>query len=261
MKTVPILQYNATIRLHDLPGKGIPVLFIHGLGCASSSDYPAVVRDARLRERHVILLDLLGSGFSDKPTGFSYSILGHAAVVVEVIKQLGLEKFHLFGHSMGGSVAIVTASNPKPMLASLILSEPNLDAGGGNFSRKIATYTEKDYCERGYQKDIEQALASGNNVWAGSLAVSAAFAIHREASSLVAGFSPSWRETLLHLNVPRTLLFGENSLPDDDYDTLPKQGMNVDCISSAGHSVAWENPSGLASAIADSLARTETSKL
>ncbi|RCI96569.1 alpha/beta hydrolase, partial [Klebsiella pneumoniae] len=27
---------GATLRWHDFPGDGLPVVFIHGLGCASS---------------------------------------------------------------------------------------------------------------------------------------------------------------------------------------------------------------------------------
>lgn len=33
---------GATVRWHDLPGVGIPVVFIHGLGCASSYEYPRI---------------------------------------------------------------------------------------------------------------------------------------------------------------------------------------------------------------------------
>ena len=29
---------GATLRWHDFPGDGLPVVFIHGLGCASSYD-------------------------------------------------------------------------------------------------------------------------------------------------------------------------------------------------------------------------------
>lgn len=31
---------GCTVRWHDLPGTGDPVVFIHGLGCASSYEYP-----------------------------------------------------------------------------------------------------------------------------------------------------------------------------------------------------------------------------
>ena len=37
-------QAGCTVRWHDLPGTGDPVVFIHGLGCAASYEYPRVVR-------------------------------------------------------------------------------------------------------------------------------------------------------------------------------------------------------------------------
>ncbi|HIB5393274.1 alpha/beta hydrolase, partial [Klebsiella pneumoniae] len=42
---------GATLRWHDFPGDGLPVVFIHGLGCASSYDYPRIASDPALRER------------------------------------------------------------------------------------------------------------------------------------------------------------------------------------------------------------------
>lgn len=38
---------GATLRWHDFPGDGLPVVFIHGLGCASSYDYPRIASDPR----------------------------------------------------------------------------------------------------------------------------------------------------------------------------------------------------------------------
>lgn len=243
MKAIDIPKYKATIRVHDLSGIGTPLVFVHGLGGASSYDYPGVVRDVSLRERRVVLIDLFGSGFSDRPVDFSYSISDHAAVVVDIVNRLELRKLHLFGHSMGGSVAISAATNLEPVLTSLILSEPNLDPGGGAFSRAIAARSEQQYCHD-----------------SAGFAESAPFAVHRAATSLVEGTTPSWREKLLQLSVPRTVLFGERSLPDTDYDKLPELGINVGCIPNAGHSMALENPSGLASAIAGALRATEQAK-
>lgn len=65
---------GATLRWHDFPGDGLPVVFIHGLGCASSYDYPRIASDPALRERRKILIDLPGFGYSDKPRVFSYNI-------------------------------------------------------------------------------------------------------------------------------------------------------------------------------------------
>ena len=66
------------IRYHDFPGEGAPILFIHGLGCAGSFDYPQVAAQEELCENRRILVDLLGSGFSDRPDDFGYKVSDHA---------------------------------------------------------------------------------------------------------------------------------------------------------------------------------------
>ncbi|MCL7707459.1 alpha/beta hydrolase, partial [Enterobacter kobei] len=94
-------QAGCTVRWHDLPGSGEPVVFIHGLGCASSYEYPRVVRDLQFGARRAILIDLPGSGYSDKPEHYSYHTTDQARVVAELIDHLELDAFWLYGHSMG----------------------------------------------------------------------------------------------------------------------------------------------------------------
>jgi len=254
VKAVRISTPSAVVRVHDLPGGGIPLVFVHGLGCASSCDYPSVVRDQALSSRHVVLVDLLGSGFSDRPFEFDYSVQAHARVVVEVVDALALPVLDLFGHSMGGAVALEAATMLSTRVKHLILSEPNLDEGGGTFSRVIAAQTEADYVAFGHARVIREATASGNDIWAGSMAMTAPFAAHRAAVSLVGGGSPSWRDQLLSHPAHGVVLFGARSLPHPDTESLPLGGIGVAVVPEAGHSMAWENPSGLASAIADACA-------
>lgn len=255
MKAIPISSARAVVRVHDLPGDGLPLVFLHGLGCASSCDYPTVVRDPALSCRRAILIDLLGSGFSDRPWDFDYSIPAHAHVVVAVLEALALPRLDLFGHSMGGAVAIEAATLLSTRVDHLILSEPNLDAGGGEFSRAMAAQPEADYVAHGHAEAIRDATDTGNPIWAGSMAITAPFAAHRSAVSLVRGGSPSWREQLSLHSAHRTVLFGADSLPDPDFESLPDQGISVARVPNAGHSMAWENPSGLAQAIAKACAQ------
>jgi len=192
---------------------------------------------------------LLGFGFSDRPAGFSYSVDAHAETVLHLINALALNEFDLYGHSMGGAVAIVVAGGARN-LRRLVLSEPNLDPGGGQFSRAIARQDEREYVKSGHMREVELAAGGENSIWAGSMRIASALGVHRSAKSLVRGCAPSWREQLLSLSVPRTVIFGELSLPDPDHSALPRQGVAVSLVPRAGHSMAWENPEGLASAIA-----------
>jgi hypothetical protein len=40
---------GCVVRWLDLPGDGVPLVFVHGLGCASSYEYPRVVCDPNFR--------------------------------------------------------------------------------------------------------------------------------------------------------------------------------------------------------------------
>ncbi|WP_447087378.1 alpha/beta fold hydrolase [Enterobacter bugandensis] len=241
---------GCTVRWHDLPGSGDPVVFIHGLGCASSYEYPRVVRDPQFDGRRAILIDLPGSGYSDKPEHYSYKTTEQARVVAELIDHLQLDAFWLYGHSMGGSIAIETAVLLAPRVKGLMVSEPNFHAGGGMFSRAIAAQTEHQFVAQGYNAMLRKETTA----WVGCLQSNAPYAVWRGASSLVAGVEPDWEAQFLSLPCPVTLIFGELSLPDDDVDNLKLKGVEVKIIPAAGHSMSWENPSALAQALAECMA-------
>jgi pimeloyl-ACP methyl ester carboxylesterase len=249
------LSSGAVMRVHRLAGPGVPLVFLHGLGCASSCDYPAVAASPALAGRAALLVDLLGFGFSDKPEDFGYTTSDHAHTVAELLQQLQLPQVHLFGHSMGGAVAIEVTALVPGRVATLVLSEPNLDPGGGTFSGAIAQHGEADYVRLGHPRMVNAAEAAGSLEWAGTMGVASALAVHRGARSLVRGTQPTWRALLQGLAMPRTVLFGEASLPDGNHEALPRAGVVVDVVPRAGHSMAWENPAGVAEALARAVAR------
>ncbi len=253
MRTFDLGPALGRLRYHDLPGGGTPLLFVHGLGCASSSDYPRVAAEPALAGRRMLLLDLLGFGFSDRPADFGYAVEDHARTVCALLDGLPLESLDLFGHSMGGSIAIAVAALRSERVRHLVLGEPNLDPGGGSFSTPIARMTEAEYVARGHAAEVSKEAEKGDPIWAGTAAVALPLAVHRGAVSLVRGASPTWREQLAALPMPRTLIFGARSLPDPDTERLPRIGVSVRVVPEAGHSMAWENPAGLAAAIRDSL--------
>lgn len=249
MKSLVLQSVGSCLRYHDIPGDGRPLIMLHGLGCASSSDYPRIASDPALTGRRMVLVDLLGSGFSDRPDGFGYTVEDHARTVAELVTNLALDSLDLYGHSMGGAVAIVAAALLGDCVRHLVMGEPNLDPGGGTFSRKVAAMPEADYVAYGHRDLVKAARTEGNGIWAASMSISAPYAVHRSATSLVAGGTPAWRELLYAMKMPRTIIFGEASLPDPDTERLPQQGVGIGVVPQAGHGMIVENPGGVASAL------------
>lgn len=101
------------LRVGDLPlyyeesGAGRPLLFLHGLA-GSSYCWRGVT--SLLPHYRCLALDLKGHGESGKPADSAYRISDHAEIVVEVIRCLDLQEVVLVGHSLGGAIALSTAS-------------------------------------------------------------------------------------------------------------------------------------------------------
>lgn len=219
------------------------MVFIHGLGCASSYEYPRVVNDPYFDRRRAILMDLPGCGYSEKPQDYSYSTSDQAKVVVELIEHLGLKKCFLYGHSMGGSISIEAATILGDEVKGLIVSEPNFHPGGGFFSNQICRHSEEEFVGSIWH----QMVSLDKSPWAGSLGVDAPWAVWRGAASLIAG--ADWQEMFTDLSIPKQLIFGENSLPDDDFTRLSESGISTVILPNCGHCMSWENTGALAKAL------------
>lgn len=257
MKEFYIKKANGMLRYHDFPGEEIPILFIHGLGCAGSFDYPQVASQEALRNHRCILVDLLGSGYSDKPDEFSYTVNEHAEYLAEFVTSIGLESFVLFGHSLGGAVALSLVTKCRERIDRIILSEANLDKSSiGSTSKFIADFNMNDFLENEFSKLVQNSRMSGNHLWAAALSSWSSKAAYLISKSAATGEEPSWRDTLYSLDCPKTFIFGEYSLPDSDVEILSAHHIHIEIVKNAGHSMAWENPEGLAIAIENGIQKT-----
>lgn len=79
-------------------------MLLHGFP-ESSFSYHKVVGGLQQRFKRIVLLDLPGYGFSDKPASeYSYSLIAQADVACCVWRELGVRGGHLIAHDMGTSV-------------------------------------------------------------------------------------------------------------------------------------------------------------
>ena len=240
------------IRYNDFSGELTPIIFIHGLGCAGSFDYVEVASILGSKHR-IILIDLLGAGYSDKPLNFNYFVDAHARYLKEFIEDLNLEKVIIFGHSLGGAVSIELCNLIQDRVQCLILSESNLDPSvQGEASFEIASF-DKDNLEEVFKIKLKEYEESGSTMWTATLRNWLPKAAFEISTHSVRGGKISWRELLYSFEFPKYFIFGEKSLPDDDYVKLKEHNIKIEVVPNAGHSMAWENPQGLAQAIKNCL--------
>jgi len=98
------------------------LVLIHGLG--ASADRWDQVMPIFAEKFHVVIPDLIGFGFSDKPLA-DYTIDFFSNFLGDFLKTVNISRTHLIGSSLGGQIAAeFTASNPKAV-EKLILVSPS----------------------------------------------------------------------------------------------------------------------------------------
>jgi len=119
---MPYARSTDGIRLHyEVLGRSnaTPVLLIQGLG-ADKHGWDMQRLPLALQYR-VIALDNRGAGRSDKPFGH-YSLEQMAADAIAVLDQVGVEKAHIVGASMGGAITQIIGLRYPERVMSLTLA-------------------------------------------------------------------------------------------------------------------------------------------
>ncbi len=246
MKEYNIKNTNFKMRYNDIAGKKTPILFIHGLGCAGSFDYVEVASQEILSAHRRIVVDLLGAGYSDKPLDFNYSVENHASYLKDFVEFLEVDKIIVFGHSLGGAVSIELCQLIEDKVDNLILSESNLDPSTESAASYQIAKFDVNNVENSLKSFIDNCEKNSNTMWTATLKNCLPKAVYELSKSALRGGKVSWRKMLYQFDFNKTFIFGEKSLPDKDYEELSEKGIKVEVVKNAGHSMAWENPSGLA---------------
>jgi len=95
------------------------ILMIHGF-LGSSYDFIEVM-DALKDRYHIIAVDLIGFGLSEKSMTFDYAKANQASMLVNFLDALELEQVIVMAHSMGGEVSIHLAHDYPSYVQSMIL--------------------------------------------------------------------------------------------------------------------------------------------
>lgn len=133
-----------------LPARGgdLPVVFAHSLA-GNSGQWKAQLEHLR-PNRRALAFDFRGHGRSEPAKNGDYSIAGMASDISAVVDSLGLERFVLVGHSMGGGAALAYAGAHPARVAGLLLVDPIGDA------KQISPAAVKSFLA-GFESDYDQA--------------------------------------------------------------------------------------------------------
>ena len=237
-------------------GTGEQVVFIHGSGGSTMSWY---FQKGRLGESiETILVDLPGHGKMKGEKSFD-SIDDCMKSVLETVRAIGLNRFYIAGHSMGGAVAMLFAFEHPEMLKGMIL------IGSGARLKVLPQILN------GIREDKEGTVARIINLAFSKKAAeslkesSLKEMIKTDAQVLYNDFYACDRFDLMSsldkIHVPTLIVCGK-----DDLLTPPKyshyladviKGSSLVLIGDAGHMVMLEKPKEFNDAIMDFVKKTD----
>jgi pimeloyl-ACP methyl ester carboxylesterase len=136
MTLMDILGPGGPLHVDEGGSGNMAVVFVHAFG-GNTTHWAAQLEHLRKRRR-AVLLDLRGHGLSQPPADGDYGMVSMAGDIDAVVNKIGLPKFILMGHSMGGSVAIAYADLHPERVAGLLL----VDAGD---ARQISEGQRQEY--------------------------------------------------------------------------------------------------------------------
>lgn len=268
-------QHGAEIHLLEWSAAGVPLLLVHGFG--NEAHVWDDVAPALAPYYHTLAIDLRGHGDSDRDPERRYGDWDLVADLESVAAALGISRWVLIGHSLGGRVVMRYAGRHPDRVAGLVVidSGPEHDRRG---SLRIRLENERSNREPRYPSREAYRAEVARNYPAAAAPVIDRLVRYGVREAPGGGFEAKldpdfmtgrreaaaeseeatrrelW-ETLGRISCPCLVLRGAASdvLAPDVADrmiaALPQGQLQV--IPRAGHSVMTDNPDACRRAIAD----------
>ena len=237
-----------------------PLVCLHGFG-STKEDYADLAFREDFEDRDLVLLDAPGFGESTVEQATALSIPFLVDTALAACDRLGLDRFHLSGHSMGGLTALLLASaNPNRVL-SLIDIEGNLAPEDCFLSRQIVEHPTDDADEflAGFIDRVSQRPEYSSRLYTSALRAKIRATSARPIFESMVELSDSrpLLEDIAALPCPRMFIHGEQNRHLSYLPTLPGLGVEVTEIKHAAHFPMYSNPPALWSAMADFISTSE----
>ncbi|MEZ5293589.1 MAG: alpha/beta hydrolase [Vicinamibacterales bacterium] len=154
------------------PAPGVPIVLLHeGLGSVSLwRGFPALL--AEVTSRPVFAYSRRGYGRSAaRGRGLALDFMEtEAAVVPRVLDAAGIARAVLFGHSDGGSIALLAAATVPSRVEALVLEAPHVfveDLSVASIARMRDQWAASDLRARlaRHHQHVDEAFLGWNGVW------------------------------------------------------------------------------------------------
>jgi N-formylmaleamate deformylase len=209
------------------------------------------------------VLDVRGRGLSASGPYIDYSLDAQAADVVALAGALGLARYALIGHSMGGRI-IVRAARSKPAgLSRLVVVDPPVSGPGRRpYPAKLAWYVDSiRQASRGMSVEEMRAFCP---TWTDAQLRLRAQWLHTCFEPAIVRSFADFGLDDIHADLPRIdrpllLMTAERGdvVRDEDvaeWQSLAPQTLHVR-VRNAGHMIPWDNEAGFHAAFGDFLGR------
>lgn len=213
------------------------------------------------RQFDTYVLDVRGRGLSSSGPDLDYGLDAQAADVVALAQALGLTRYALVGHSMGGRIAVRAASRAPQGLTRLVIVDPPVSGPGRRaYPANLAWYVDSiRQATHGMSAEDMRAFCP---TWTDEQRALRAQWLHTcFEPAIVQSFEDFGRDDI-HANlpgvtVPLLLMTAERGgvVSDDDvaeWQTLAPQTQHVR-VPDAGHMIPWDNEAGFHAALGDFL--------
>jgi pimeloyl-ACP methyl ester carboxylesterase len=243
-----------TVATAGRGGEPAPIVFLHGFG-STKEDYADVSLQPAFTGRPFFAYDAPGCGETWCEDVPEISIPFLVKTAQTVLRQAGIGRFHLAGHSMGGLTALLLAHQDPGRVLSFVNIEGNLAPEDCFLSRQALTHPSGD-AEAFLDGFIERARRSPSY----ASALFAASLRHKVRPGAVLGIFESMVDLSDHsdlmakflaLPCPRMFMYGEQN---SSLSYLAKLGANGVELAEIPHSAHWpmySNPIAMWARIAE----------
>jgi pimeloyl-ACP methyl ester carboxylesterase len=240
-------------------GDGPPLLFLHGFG-GTKEDYADAALHPALDGRPLIAYDAPGCGETTCGDLAAVSIPFLVATAEAVLAALGVDRFSVVGHSMGGLTALLLADRDPALVAGFVDIEGNVAPEDCFLSRQIVSHPHPD--PAGFLTEFTDRVWHSGEYSAALYASGVAHKVRAEAvrpifeSMVNLSDHGALLERFLALPFPRMFMYGEQNRALTYLPTLAEGGVELVEIPHSGHWPMYSNAPEMWSRIAQFMTQT-----